>query len=73
MLAKAPGNSGKAIGVSAIQLILIIEIESCSKSILRGGAPFQYILAPVHLHIPVHLTCENHFSLPHKSTAGLWL
>ena len=63
MFSKAPGHTSKTIRISAIQLILIIQVKSISKGLFRGPCPFQNLLPPIHPHIAMHLSLNNHLLL----------
>jgi hypothetical protein len=63
MFSKAPGHASKTIRISAIQLILIIQVKSISKSLFRSSCPFQDLLPPIHPHIAMHLSLNNHLLL----------
>jgi hypothetical protein len=47
----------------AIQLIFVIEVKGNPKRLFRRFSPFYDLLAPIHAHIVVHLTSDDHFLL----------
>src|SRR5208337_428847 len=51
LAANRPGNSGVAVGVAAVHLVAIVQIDRDPKRRLGVNRPFQDLLGPVHAHI----------------------
>ena len=58
-----PADSGVAVGVAAILLVLVVQINKRAVCLGGVGRPFENLFAPVHPHVVVHPAREHHLAL----------
>src|SRR5271157_6586423 len=63
LAAYRPGNSGVAVGVAAVHLIAIVQIDCDPKCRLGVDRPLQDLLGPVHPKIIMHTAGNDHLHL----------
>lgn len=59
----APHAADVAVRVAAVELVLVVEVDRRVEGLLRGGAPLEDLLRPVHAHEAVHLAEVHHLAL----------
>jgi len=70
MFPKTPSHPGKSVRVLAVQFVFIVGVKNFSKSLFRHLAPFDDLLPPIHSHISMHLTFDDHLLL---SRIPVWI
>mmetsp|Transcript_22958 Transcript_22958/g.63725 ORF Transcript_22958/g.63725 Transcript_22958/m.63725 type:complete len:282 (+) Transcript_22958:376-1221(+) len=60
---KAPRDAHIAVLVSAIELILVVEVNRPLHGCPGVGCPLDKPLAPVHAHVVMHVACDQHLPL----------
>lgn len=59
----APHAADVAVGVAAVELVLVVEVQRRRERLFRARAPLEDLLCPVHAHEAVHLAEVHHFAL----------
>src|SRR5271157_1914371 len=63
LAANRPGNSGVAVGVAAVHLVAIVQIDRDPKRRLGVDRPFQDLLCQVYAHIIIYVAGNDHLHL----------
>ena len=58
-----PGDTSIPIRFSPIELVPVVKINCHCQRLFRVIGPFEYLLCPVHTHIPMHFPAFHHFAL----------
>lgn len=63
VFAKAPGDSGIAVGVASVEGVFVVEVKGSLEAFLGAFRPFEEFFTPIHAHVIVHFACFHHFQL----------
>ena len=62
-----------AVGVSAVQTVLVVEVDGISERLLGTVCPLQDLLCPVHAQEAVHLAFNHQLLLHNHKHSTVYL